>query len=432
MALRSSFRIAFASVTAFPLELRTSSSLLARCRSSRSIHTSTLCNGKGNKDGNGDSLDMTTPKKIYKENVPDLFRRSASFDSDTPKRVDDVWSTPTYPVEFKIPEEEKEPQPVRIDPKDTSVLLFPGQGAQFVGMGVQLLEYPNVKEMYERASEILKYDLQRLCIEGPKFELSQTVHCQAAVLVTSLAAVEKLKELQPWAIENCVATAGFSVGEYAALVFSRAISFEDAVRLVKIRGEAMQAASELEPSGMMTVFLLPTAKPNYICHLAREWCARQGKDNPVCSVANYLFANCKVIAGHEEALQFIEVNARDLGIKKYKKLSVSGAFHTSLMAPAQKALAKALHAVHIDSPRIATHSNVDGEAYWSDPDEIRRRLEKQVVHPVKWEQLLHNIYAREDGEAYPRTFECGPGNSLRAILKVVNGKAWNISEGVDV
>uniref|UniRef100_A0A147B8T5 [acyl-carrier-protein] S-malonyltransferase n=1 Tax=Alectorobius mimon TaxID=360319 RepID=A0A147B8T5_9ACAR len=103
---------------------------------------------------------------------------------------------------------------------------------------------------------------------------------------------------------------------------------------------------------MMTVFLLPTAKPNYICHLAREWCIRKGKEKPVCSVANYLFANCKVVAGHDEALHFIETNARDLGIKKYKRLEVSGAFHTNLMAPAQKALAKALRAIHIDPPAL--------------------------------------------------------------------------------
>ncbi|CAN7992377.1 unnamed protein product [Ixodes hexagonus] len=378
-----------------------------------------------------DARSETTHEPSYKkESVAELFRRSATFDSDKPKTVDDIWSSATYPVNFKIPEEEKEEEEtIRIDPKNTSVVLFPGQGSQFVGMGSDLVQYSNVKEMYERASEILKYDLERMCFEGPKQELNRTVHCQAAVMVTSLAAVERLRALQPWAIENCVAAAGFSVGEYAALVFSQAISFEDAVRLVKIRGEAMQAASELTAGGLMTVFLATTAKASYICKLAREWCYRQGQEDAVCSVANYLFPHCKVIGGCEEALQFVELNARDLGIKKYKRLSVSGAFHTPLMRPAQKPLAKALQAVHIVRPRIMTHSNLDGAAY-THPDEIRRKLVEQLVMPVKWEQLMQQVYNRDVGEEFPRTFECGPGASLRAVLKMVNGKAWNVSESI--
>uniref|UniRef100_G3MT59 [acyl-carrier-protein] S-malonyltransferase n=1 Tax=Amblyomma maculatum TaxID=34609 RepID=G3MT59_AMBMU len=363
-----------------------------------------------------------------KENVARLFRESATFDAERQQNAD-AWSSPAYPVSFKVPEEEKYEETVRIDPKNTSVILFPGQGSQFVGMGRHLLEYPNVAAMYERASDILKYDLQLLCLEGPKEQLNKTVHCQAAVLVTSLAAVERLRAIQPWAIENCVATAGFSVGEYAALVFSQAISFEDAVRLVKIRGEAMQAASELAPSGLMTVFLMTTANAKFICKLAREWCARKDIEDPVCSVANYLFPHCKVIGGHEEALRFIELNARDLGVKKMKRLPVSGAFHTALMNPARAPLAKALQAVHIKAPRIMTHSNLNGIAY-RNPDEIRRKLEEQLVMPVKWEQLMQVVYNRDVGEEFPRTFECGPGTVLRAVLKNVNGKAWNVSESI--
>lgn len=363
-----------------------------------------------------------------KGSVARLFRDSATFDAE-PQSSEDVWSSPAYPVSFKVSADEKYEETVRIDPKNTSVILFPGQGSQYVGMGQHLLQYPNVCEMFERASDILGYDLQQLCLEGPREMLNKTLHCQAAVLVTSLAALERLRSTQPWAIENCVATAGFSVGEFAALVFSQSISFEDAVRLIKIRGEAMQAASELVPSGMMTVFLLTTAKPGFICKVAQEWCSRKGIEGPVCSVANYLFPHCKVIGGHEEALKFIELNARDLGVKKMKRLPVSGAFHTALMQPACAPLAKALQAVHIKEPRIMTHSNLDGKAY-RNPDEIRHKLEEQLVMPVKWEQLMQVIYSRETGEEFPRTFECGPGVTLRAVLKNVNGKAWNVSESV--
>ncbi|KAH7980935.1 hypothetical protein HPB49_020331 [Dermacentor silvarum] len=376
----------------------------------RGITSSTLrfCQDSRAKD-NEEKLPKDSQNADYsKGNVARLFRESATFDAGQPQSAD-VWSSPAYPVSFKVPAEEKYEETIRIDPKNTSVILFPGQGSQFVGMGRHLLQYPNVSEMYERASDILNYDLQLLCLEGPKEQLNKTVHCQAAVLVTSLAAVERLRAIQPWAIENCVAAAGFSVGEYAALVFSQSISFEDAVRLVKIRGEAMQAASEMVPSGLMTVFLLTTAKASFICKLAKEWCIRKGIEDP--------------------ALKFIELNARDLGVKRMKRLPVSGAFHTALMKPARAPLAKALQAVHINAPRIMTHSNLDGMAY-RNPDEIRRKLEEQMVMPVKWEQLIQVVYNREVGEEFPRTFECGPGSTLRAVLKNVNGKAWNVSESI--
>lgn len=139
--------------------------------------------------------------------------------------------------------------------------------------------------------------------------------------------------------------------------------------------------------------------------------------------------NCTFVFLFTQALQFVELNARDLGIKKHKRLAVSGAFHTELMRPAQMPLAKALKAVHVMPPRIMTHSNLDGAAYRT-PEEIRRKLEAQLCEPVKWEQLMQQIYNRDVGEEFPRTFECGPGSSLRTVLKMVNGKAWNVSESI--
>merc|ERR1719516_25818 len=126
-----------------------------------------------------------------------------------------------------------------------SVLLFPGQGAQFVGMGSKLLEIPSVKELYDEASQVLDYDLLRLCLEGPKNLLNHTQYCQAATVVTSLAAVELLYHKQSEAVENCMAVAGFSVGELTAAIFTGAISLSEGINLVKVRGEAMQAASDL-------------------------------------------------------------------------------------------------------------------------------------------------------------------------------------------
>ncbi|KAK2181327.1 hypothetical protein NP493_403g03017 [Ridgeia piscesae] len=311
----------------------------------------------------------------------------------------------------------------RIDPKHMSIIIFPGQGAQFVGMASKLLDYPNVGEMFKVASEVLQYDLLDVCLNGPKEKLDKTIYCQPAILVTSLAAVEKLKDEKPWAIENCSSTAGFSSGEFASLVFSGALSFEDAVRVLKTRAQAMQEASEATSSGMMVVFLHPSAKLNFACHTARQYCIKRlGMEKAVCAIANYLYPECKVIAGNTEALEFIEKNAKDFGISRVKWLPVSGAFHTPLMQSAKKPLEEALKHVDIRHPIISVHSNVTSHRY-NKPATIAKLLVEQVTSPVKWEQTLHVLYARPQGENFPSTYEMGPGTQLGSLLRKTNEKA---------
>nr|XP_035944223.1 malonyl-CoA-acyl carrier protein transacylase, mitochondrial isoform X2 [Halichoerus grypus] len=189
----------------------------------------------------------------------------------------------------------------RRPPGQCSVLLFPGQGSQVVGMGRGLLRYPRVRELYAAARSVLGYDLLELSLHGPREALDRTAHCQPAVFVASLAAVEKLHHLQPAVIENCVAAAGFSVGEFAALVFAGAMEFSEGLYAVKVRAEAMQEASEAVPSGMLSVLGQPQSKFTFACLEAREHCKTLGIENPVCEVANYLFPDCRVISGHLEA-----------------------------------------------------------------------------------------------------------------------------------
>ncbi|XP_023234922.1 probable malonyl-CoA-acyl carrier protein transacylase, mitochondrial [Centruroides sculpturatus] len=368
--------------------------------------------------------------ELGSRSVKELLENAAEFKDDL-QSENDVWSTPVYPVNAD-PRRDQAVHSIRpkVDPRTTSVVLFPGQGSQYVGMGKQLLEYKNVKEMYEIASQIAGYDLLQLCLTGPKEELDKTLHCQLAVVVTSLAAVERLKEENPEAIEQCVATAGFSVGEYAALVFAGALSFEDAIRLVKIRGQAMQEASEQISSGMMTVFFHPDAKIKFACKAAEQWCKRQGIEDPVCTVANYLYPECKVIAGNMEALKFIELNASDFGIKKLKYLPVSGAFHTLLMKPAEEVLKNALKNTNFNSPLIPVHSNIDGKPH-KDASDIRKNLCKHVCKPVKWEQTLHILYTRPTDTPFPNSFVCGPDRSLQTLLRMVNLKAWKSSKHVE-
>uniref|UniRef100_A0A3P8QSJ0 Malonyl-CoA-acyl carrier protein transacylase n=1 Tax=Astatotilapia calliptera TaxID=8154 RepID=A0A3P8QSJ0_ASTCA len=251
------------------------------------------------------------------------------------------------------------------DPSGCSVLLFPSQGSQFVGMGRGLLKYPNVKEMFTVAQKILGYDLLSLCLEGPEDELQKTVHCQPAVFVTSLAAVERLNQENPKAIEMCVAAAGFSVGEFAALVFSGAMNFAEdrkisflALYAVKVRAETMQKASELVPSGMLSVTGRPQAQYNYACLLqAKEHCKSLGMENPVCSLLlSFLLSSLT-----SQALDFLQENSRSLKFMRTKTLPVSGAFHTELMASATEPLREVLRQVEVSQPLYPKGINIFSE-----------------------------------------------------------------------
>lgn len=264
----------------------------------------------------------------------------------------------------------------------------------------------------------------KICLEGPKEKLDQTKYCQPAVMVTSLAAIERLKEERPNAIENCVGTAGFSLGEITSLVFAGALNFERALQLVRIRAEAMQLASEMQPGYMATVFYSPDSKLNFACLKAKEWAKDKGDEVPECLIANYLFPHCKVVSGSVSAIEFLEKNYKEFNLKKVKRLAVSGAFHSALMRPAVEPFKKALRKSEVLEPAINVYSNVDGKKY-RDANHIKEQLPKQIVKPVKWEQLLHTVYERKPDDFFPRTFECGPGTSLKAILKQVNNKAWN-------
>ncbi|XP_078272880.1 malonyl-CoA-acyl carrier protein transacylase, mitochondrial-like [Rhinoraja longicauda] len=305
-----------------------------------------------------------------------------------------------------------------------ALLLFPGQGSQAVGMVTAgaLLVHPRARDMFTAARHLLGYDLLDLCERGPPQRLLLTRHCQPAVFVTSLAAAEALNHRHPRVIEQCVGAAGFSVGEFAALVFAGAMDFTEALYVVKVRAEAMQEASDSTPSGMLSVVGRAETCYSHVCLEAREHCKSLGIEEPVCEVANYLFPNGRVIAGHLQALEFLQQHCRRFHLVRTKLLPVSGAFHTRLMASAAPALHRALQGISVEKPLIPVYSNVDGKRYMNGPH-IRRQLVKQLVSPVKWEQTMHTMYGRVKGTDFPDTFEVGPGNQLGTMLKQCNLKA---------
>lgn len=371
-------------------------------------------------------VSSTTVRCLCKDESPlkKLLDDSASFEDAKAQTPEQQWATLPYLDGTKIRRQGEVFHREKMDPRDSSVILFPGQGSQFVGMAKDLLKFPMAKDLFELANYILKYDLLKMCLEGPKDQLDQTKYCQPAVMVTSLAALERLKEERPNAIENCVATAGFSLGEITALVFSGALEFEQALKLVQLRGEAMQMASDSTKGAMATVFYGPDSKLNFACLKAKEWALDKGAEVAECRIANYLFPHCKVVAGNVEAIEFLEKNSSEFKLKKVRRLPVCGAFHTDLMLPAVQPFKRALMKLKISDPVISVYSNVDGKKY-RNADHIKKQLPKQIVKPVKWEQLLHVVYERNPDDYFPRTFECGPGKSLKTILKQVNAKAWN-------
>lgn len=312
-----------------------------------------------------------------------------------------------------------------------SVILFPGQGTQYVGMGKNLCA--RAASLFEMANQVLGYDLLKLCQDGPEDDLNRTLHSQPAVMVSSLAAVENLADMSKGAVEKCIATAGFSVGEFASLVLAQSIDFVDALRLVKMRAEVTQLLSDSIPGGMMTVITGNDGKIKQACVMAQEYCIRSGlpKEESICSIGNHLFPHAKVISGHQKALEFIEHNGKDFGIKRMKRLAVSGAFHSELMRSARQDLRTALSKIDIKDPKIQVYSNVDSTVY-TNADHIRTSLEKHVYRPVMWEQIIKRIYSDNKFEdELPITFECGPQKTLTTLLGMINLKAKKLAYNIE-
>jgi [acyl-carrier-protein] S-malonyltransferase len=287
--------------------------------------------------------------------------------------------------------------------------LFPGQGAQFVGMGRSVVEQcPATKRLFDEAREILGYDLADLCFNGPAEQLDKTNVSQPALYVCSLAALEMLRQQSPDAVAGFGFAAGLSLGEYTALCFAGTLSFADGLRVVQVRGEAMQAAAEANPSGMVSALMLNAEQVEQVCRDAssagRLW------------IANYLCPGNTVLSGEKPACE-AAVTAIEQAGGKPVPLTVAGAFHTPLMESACAKLEAALLDVPMQPPRIPVVSNVDAQPH-SDPEEIRQLLVRQVVQPVRWEDSMRYLIA----QGVTAFSEVGPGKVLKGLLKRIDRK----------
>ena len=298
-----------------------------------------------------------------------------------------------------------------------SAFLFPGQGAQTVGMAQQLCAtLPRARALFDEAAAVLGYDLLDLCTNGPADKLNATVISQPAIYVASLAALESLRASDPSAEASCAASAGLSLGEYTALVFAGALSFADGLRVVQRRGEAMQAAADATPSGMVSVLGLDQSQVEALCVAAQP--------AGFIAVANLLGPGNIVVSGTKPACAEVERLAPERGAMKTIRLTVAGAFHTPLMKPADEKLAAALAGVTLQTPRLPVWSNVDAQPHTA-PGEIKQLLVRQVVQPVLWEQTLRNLLAA----GVERFYEIGPGRVLAGLLKRVKRSAECLNVG---
>jgi [acyl-carrier-protein] S-malonyltransferase len=293
--------------------------------------------------------------------------------------------------------------------------MFPGQGAQFVGMcGEVCKDVPAAKKLFDEASEILGYDLLARCTEGPKELLDSTEVSQPAIFVASMAAVEKLRHEQgDEAADAATCAMGLSLGEYSALCYAGALSFSDGVRITKARGEAMQAAADATDSGMVSVIGLGKDKVAELCEKASEISGESIR------IANFLCNGNYAVSGSSKACDVVaDIAKPDFKARMTVKLAVAGAFHTEFMAPAVPTLEQVLASIEIKKPRIPVISNVDAKPH-SDPAVIKQLLATQVTSPVLWENTMQ--LALESG--FERAVELGPGKVTAGILKRTDKKA---------
>jgi len=291
--------------------------------------------------------------------------------------------------------------------------IFPGQGSQFSGMGKNLYESNTVaKGLFEQANEILGFRISDIMFGGTDEALKQTNVTQPAVFLHSVIAFKMLADAKPGMV------AGHSLGEFSALVANNVLRFEDALKLVSIRAQAMQKACEINPSTMAAVLALADEKVEEICAAVT---AELGNGQVVVA-ANYNCPGQLVISGSAEAVDIACVRMKEAGAKRALLLPVGGAFHSPLMQPAKEELETAINTTTFGKPICPVYQNVVASSV-SEPDIIKKNLIAQLTAPVKWTQSVQQMTS--DGATH--FTECGPGKVLQGLVKKINATAEVIS-----
>ena len=293
-----------------------------------------------------------------------------------------------------------------------TAFLFPGQGSQVVGMGQDVARaIPEAAAAYEKANRVVGFDLASLCFAGPAERLNTTAASQPAIFVTSVAMLEAMKTLPAARGISPEVCGGLSLGEYTALYAAGAIGFEEALRLVQIRGQAMQAAADATAGGMVSLIGLDEGKAQALCQEAAQ--------GEVLQPANFNCPGQIVISGSRSACDRAEALASGYGAARAIRLEVAGGFHTPMMAPAATTLDKALSECRLSDPApVRVISNVTAD-YYPDAQAIRPGLVRQLTSPVLWQRCMERLLA----DGVERFYEIGPGKVLTGLMRRVNRKA---------
>ena len=289
--------------------------------------------------------------------------------------------------------------------------IFPGQGAQFTGMGKELYENSTLaKDLFEKANEILGFRITDIMFEGTAEELKETKVTQPAVFLHSVILAKTLTDFKPEMV------AGHSLGEFSALVANGTLSFEDGLKLVSKSALAMQKACEIQPSTMAAILGLEDDVVEKIC----------SEIDGVVVPANYNCPGQLVISGSIPAVEEACAKLTEAGAKRALMLQVGGAFHSPLMEPAREELAAAIEATHFSQPSCPVYQNINAQAV-SDPSEIKKNLVLQLTGAVKWTQIMNNMLA----DGCSEVVEVGPGKVLQGLFKKVNRELTTSSASIE-
>lgn len=373
----------------------------------------------------------TKPAKGWYSSRPGVAERNGFDEKKYPSPANRAKKAPrdrTKVEKVEAPKLEDAKPATPIVPTLPIGLLFPGQGSQYVKMLADIKDTPAVADMLAKAKDILGFDLLELCLNGPESQLEETKYCQPAMFVGGLAGLEKLRREKPEAAERFQVCAGLSLGEYTALCACGVFTFEEGLRLVKLRGEAMQECARSSKQGMLSVAGLDKKVLEPLCKQA----AKQEGPKAVCQIANELFPKGFSCAGTEKAINILKDLAEKAGALQSKILKTSGGFHTSLMAPAAAKLAKALDEIlpNMQPPTHTIVMNVTAAPILpgTDPKIIVELLKKQLTSPVLWEPSVRAMIKLDVKEYY----ECGPMKQCTAMMKRIDQGVWKTTTNMDV